>query len=186
MTSMRLILTAAVAALVLAACGSDEAPRVADGRPASFDTALALGERAESPFVDYGSKHLSKSRVGVRVLRVRRGTMADFEGFDLNRKQRRSVPYYIDATYENLGKFALTRHLLRASVQDQDGREIRPANLVVLNGDFAPCREYSDASLKPGARFTGCSPILVPRGSKLDRVRFQGDVMEKAVYWQPR
>jgi hypothetical protein len=32
---------------------------------------------------------------------------ADFEGFTLDRKQRRSTPYYVDARFENLGRFAL-------------------------------------------------------------------------------
>jgi hypothetical protein len=189
-------LAAASAALTLvfAACGQESptgspgaaAPaRGADAVPA--DDALALGKRAVSPFVDYGTPNQTKTtKVAVKVLRVRRGSIADFKHFDLNRRQRKSSPYYIDATFENLGRFALSRSLLRPSVEDGDGREYRPANLIVLGGTFKPCPEYSAAKLRPGASFTGCTAVLLPKTIHLGRVRFQGDVTQDALLWRTR
>ena len=147
--------------------------------------ALALGKRAVSPFVDYGGAREQPTKVGVRVLDVRKGQNADLEQFDLDREYRRSVPYYIDAKFENLGAFALSRNLLRASVEDQTGREYRPSTLIVLGGTFKPCPEGSDSKLAPGESFTGCSAVLLPKGAELDRVRFQGDVTEDPLLWQP-
>ena len=138
-----------------------------------------------SSFVDYGSAREKPTKVGVRVLGVRKGRIADLNDFNLDRKYRRSVPYYVDAKFENLGAFTLTRNLLRASVEDQDGREYRPATLVVLGGTFKPCPQGSDSKLLPGDSFTGCSAVLLPKGTELDRVRFQGDVTKDPLFWQP-
>jgi len=194
----RIITVAAAAAFAvsLAACGSggsgDDQPATASiaedpvpaGDAGGEDT-LALGGRAVSAFVDYGSEHTDPTKVGVRVVKVRKGRISDFKDFDLDAKQRRSVPYYVDAEFENLGHFALSRNLLQASVEDGDGTEYRPLNLIVLSGTFRPCPEYSSAKLRPGDSFTGCSAILLPKGAQLDRVRFQGDVTEDPVFWAP-
>jgi hypothetical protein len=192
----RITVLFAVAALTLsvAACGSDGSPSDSVGQPAAAigesdvkldGDALALGRRAVSPFVDYGGARETPTKVGVSVLRVRKGRIADLEDFDLDRKQRRSVPYYLDAKFENLGKFALSRNLLRPSVEDGDGREYRPATLIVLGGTFKPCPQSRDTKLRPGESFIGCSAVLLPKGSELDRVRFQGDVTKDPLFWRP-
>jgi hypothetical protein len=184
--TITLLSASAAASLTLAACGSyDEGAPAAAASSARQTDELALGKRAVSPFVDYGTPNQSKStKVAVKVLRVRRGRISDFKHFNLNRRQRRSVPYYVDARFENLGRFALSRSLLRPSVEDADGREYRPANLVVLGGTFKPCPSYPASKLRPGADFTGCSAILLPKGTELGRVRFQGDVGREPLFWQ--
>jgi hypothetical protein len=190
-----MLLAVATLTLSVAACGDDsragedgqpaQAIGAGDGGASVAADALALGQRAVSSFVDYGSAHEKPTKVGVSVLGVRRGRTADLKSFNLDRKHRRSVPYYVDAKFENLGDFALTRNLLRASVEDQDGREYRPSTLIVLGGTFEPCPEGSDSKLRPGESFTGCSAVLLPKGAELDRVRFQGDVTKDPLFWQP-
>jgi len=195
MTSrITMLLAAAALTLAAAACGSDDSDPGAAGQPraatqsgdAAVDgDALALGARVVSPFVDYGARE-TPTQVGVRVLEVRKGRTADLRQFDLDREHRRSVPYYIDAEFENLGDFALTRNLLRPSAEDGDGREYRPSTLIVLGGTCRPCREGGATKLRPGESFTGCSTVLLPRAAELDRVRFQGDVTEEPLFWQPQ
>jgi hypothetical protein len=188
------LIVATALTLLIAACGSDDSAPAPVGQKAaatrSVDAdvegrALALGERVVSPFVDYGGRE-QPTKVGVRVLDVRKGRIGDLKDFNLDREQRRSVPYYIDAEFENLGGFALTRHLLRPSVEDGAGREYRPATLIVLGGTFKPCPQDRDSKLRPGKRFTGCSAVLLPKGAELDRVRFQGDVTKDPLFWQPQ
>src|SRR5919107_1715158 len=129
--------------------------------------ALPLGRSAASPYVDYGTANQAKpTKVGVRVHEVRKGRIADFEGFDLDRKQRRSTPYYVEASFKNLGSFPLTRTLLRASLEDTGGTEYRPTTLVVLGGTFRPCPRSSTSTLRPGRSFTGCSVVMLPKGAK--------------------
>lgn len=147
------------------------------------EKALTLGERAVAPFVDYGARD-EPTKVAVRVLDVRRGAISDLKHFNLDSKQRKAVPYYIDAKFENLGRFALSPHLLRPSVEDAEGREHRPATLIVLGGTFKPCPQRRDGKVAPRESLTSCSAVLLPRGAKLDRVRFQGDVTEDPLFWR--
>jgi hypothetical protein len=193
----RWISIAAVLALavVVAACGSGDSPgggtppataAVQTGGPAPADSAgktLALGQRAVTDYVDYGAKNTKPTKVGVTVLKVRKGNISDFKDFDLDAKQKKTVPYYVDAKYENLGSFALTRHLMEPSIEDSDGNEYKPLTLIVLSGTFKPCPEPSGAKLKPGASFTGCASILLPKGTAFGRVRFNGDVTKDPVFW---
>jgi hypothetical protein len=189
----RLLIAAAALALGAAGCG---APGSASTETTAGDDpsvakaggeggVLALGSGAVAPFVDYGTSNPgTPTAVGVRVHEVRKGEAADFKGFDLEPAQRRATPYYIDATFENRGTFAVSRNLLRASLEDADGREYRPTTLVVIGGSFRRCPQSSGKRLAPGRSFDGCSVVLLPKGARPDRVRFQGDVAEDPVYWE--
>ncbi len=184
------------AALVLGAAGCGDSgtttattaaatddPSVA--KSARGDGSLALGRAAIVPFVDYGTPNQSKkTKVGVRVHEVRKGRIADFKGFNLEPAQRRATPYYVDATFENRGGFALSRNLLRASLEDAGGREYRPTTLVVLGGSFRRCPQAGRSALRPGRSFDGCSVVLLPKNARPGRVRFQGDVAKDPVYWK--
>lgn len=162
--------------------GSDD-PSVA--KSGGGDGSLALGRAAIVPFVDYGTPNQSKkTKVGVRVQKVRKGKIADFKGFDLEPAQRRATPYYVDATFENRGGFALSRNLLRASLEDAGGREYRPTTLVVLGGSFQRCPQAGHSALRPGRSFDACSVVLLPKNARPGRVRFQGDVAKDPVYWK--
>ena len=190
------ILLAAAAALVLGAAGCGDSgtttattaaatddPSVAKSPPS--EAPLALGRAAIVPFVDYGTPNQSKkTNVGVRVQEVRKGKIADFKGFDLEPAQRRATPYYVDATFENRGGFALSRNLLRASLEDAGGREYRPTTLVVLGGSFQRCPQAGHSALRPGRSFDACSVVLLPKNARPGRVRFQGDVAKDPVYWK--
>ena len=186
------LFTAAVA-LVLGATGcgaSGTATNPATDDPSvakagGGDGTLSLGRAAVVPFVDYGTPNQNKkTKVGVRVHEIRKGRIADFKGFDLEPAQRRATPYYVDATFENRGGFALSRNLLRASLEDGDGREYRPTTLVVLGGSFRRCPQAGPSVLKPGRSFDGCSVVLLPKDARPGRVRFQGDVAKDPVYWR--
>jgi len=194
----------AALALAFAACGSDgggatasadgptpadtpvEVPSDSSAPDASDDGVMPLGKRAETDYIDYTGAAPKKSKLAVTIVKVRKGKISDLKDFDLDAKQKKTVPYYVDAKYENLGKSALTRHLIEPSIEDRDGEEYRPIQLIVLSGTFKPCPEYSDAKLKPGESFTGCSPVLLPKGKQFDRVRFEGDVTKDPLFWRPQ
>ena len=192
--STRTILAAVAAALVLGAAGCGGSGETATTAAATDDASvaksagdgvLALGRGAVAPFVDYGTPNQSKkTKVGVRVQKVRKGRIADFKGFNLEPAQRRATPYYVDATFENRGGFALSRNLLRASLEDAGGREYRPTTLVVLGGSFQRCPQPGRSALRPGRSFDGCSVVLLPKNARPGRVRFQGDVAKDPVYWK--
>jgi len=183
---------AAAVALVLVATGCGAAKTAT--KAVDHDVAVAksdpegellpLGRSAVSPYVDYGTANQAKpTEVGVRVHTVRKGRISDFEGFDLDRKQRRSSPYYVEASFKNLGSFALSRSLLRASLEDEDGNEYRPTTVVLIGGTFRRCPEAPRSDLRPGRGFTACSVVMLPKGASPGRVRFQGDVAKDPLFW---
>ena len=185
--------TAAVA-LVLGATGcgaaktatktaAGEDVKIAKSQPGG--DVLPLGRSVVSPYVDYGTANQSKpTKVGVSVDAVRKGRISDLEGFNLDAKQRRSTPYYVEASFKNLGSFALSRNLLRASLEDEDGTEYRPTTVVLIGGTFRRCPEAPRSDLRPGRSFTGCSVVMLPKGTKPGRARFQGDVAKDPLLWE--
>jgi len=205
-----MVAVAAGAALALGACGDDSkddetaavssvstpvattaaTPTATTDAPAAGEVSeagetLALGRRAVVPYVVYGKTGSSQNtRLGVSVLRVRRGKIADFKDFRLDAAQKKTVPYYVDVKYENLGKLKLQRFLLDPSIEDADGQEYKPLNLIVLSGTFKKCPEPSKARLRPGQSFTLCAPVLLPRGKTYERVVFQGDATKDPYFWK--
>jgi hypothetical protein len=202
-----------VAALALAACGSDAsddssssmsppppvaaatattAATTAEATDSSADVSaagdtLALGKRVVAPYVVYASKVGGKeqhTKLAVTVLRVRKGKISDFKDFNLDKAQKRTVPYYVETKFENLGNLNLKRFLLDPSIEDSDGQEYKALTLIVLSGTFKKCPKPSDAKLHGGQSFTLCSPILVPKGKTYERVRFQGDVTKDPYFWK--
>ena len=201
-THKGLMAAALTAALGLVACGGEgsddesaqpssggggtEVGEANSGADVSGGETLSPGERAVVKYIEYGSGAQEKrSTLGVTMLRVRKGRSSDFKDFNLDKAERSATPYYIDVKFENRGQIPLTRHLLQPSVEDPDGQEYPPINLIILSGTFKPCPEYSKAKLRPGESFTGCSSVLVPKGKDFERVRFEGDVSEDPVFWKP-
>lgn len=204
-------LTATAAAiLALSACGDDKStsstPAAVPPPPASTtpvattpdttgddDTSgvseagetVALGTRVVAPYVVYGKgADKQTTKLGVTVKRVRKGKISDFKDFNLDAKQKATVPYYVEVEYENLGKLKLQRFLLDPSIEDADGEEYKPLNLIVLSGTFSKCPNPSKSKLRPGKSFTLCAPVLLPKGKTYERVRFQGDVLEDPYFWK--
>jgi hypothetical protein len=199
------------ATVALAACGSDSkdssstsTPPPAATTPSNVKTtatttpstsgpeatapdsaSLALGTRVVAPYVVYGKTgERTETKVAVTVKKVRKGSISDFKDFNLDAKQKATVPYYVDVKYENLGELKLQRFLLDPSIEDSDGTEYKPINLIVLSGTFKQCPEPSRARLRPGKSFELCAPILVPKGKTFERVRFQGDVTKDPYFWK--
>jgi hypothetical protein len=145
----------------------------------------ALGTRVVAPYVVYGKTgSRNPTTVAVSVLRIRKGKISDFKDFNLDAKQKQTVPYYVDARYENLGKLKLQRFLLEPSIEDSDGQEYKALNLIVLSGTFTRCPQPSRTRLRPGQTFTLCSPFLLPKGKTLERVRFAGDATKDPYFWK--
>jgi hypothetical protein len=198
------------AALLLGACGdsSDDAssgtpsPTATTGSPETATTTptattsetaevseagetLALGTRVVAPYVVYGSTGSRQAtRLGVTVLRIRKGKISDFKDFNLDKQQKQTVPYFVDVKYENLGKLKLQRFLLDPAIEDADGQEYKPLNLIILNGTFKKCPQPIRSRLRGGQQFTLCAPFLLPKGKTFERVRFQGDITKDPYFWK--
>jgi hypothetical protein len=129
----------------------EPAPAGADVSEAGEE--LAIGTRVVAPYTVYGTTAASQSQkttVGVTVKKVRRGKISDFKDFNLDAKQKQTTPYFIDVKYENLGTLKLQRFLMDPSIEDSDGQEYKPINLIVVGGTFKPCPNPSRSRLLPG------------------------------------
>jgi hypothetical protein len=157
--------------------GDDEATGAGETQP--------LGTRVVAPYVVYGKgADKQTTKLGVTVLAVRKGKISDFKDFNLDAKQKQTTPYYVIVKYENLGNLRLERFLLDPSIEDSDGDEYKPLNLIVLSGTFNKCPNPAKAKLQPGKSFKLCAPILLPKGKTYERVRFQGDVLKDPYFWK--
>ena len=149
---------------------------------------LALGTRVVAPYVVYGTgakaAEKQNTTLGVTVLRVRKGKISDFKDFNLDKEQKNTVPHYVEVKYENLGELKLQRFLMDPAIEDSEGQEYKPLNLIVLSGTFKKCPQPSKARLRGGQSFTLCAPFLLPKGKTYERVRFQGDVLKDPYFWK--
>jgi hypothetical protein len=182
--------TTAAAALPPATTTATPAANAANGDAAGAISEggenLPLGTRVVAPYVIYGKEAGTQqdTKLGVTVLRVRKGKIEDFKSFNLDAAQKRAVPYYVEVKYENLGTLQLERYLMDPSIEDSDGQEYKPVNLVIVNGTFKQCPNPRKQRLRPGESFKLCAPVLLPQGKTYERVRFHGDVLKDPYFWK--
>jgi hypothetical protein len=130
-----------------------------------------------------------RTRIGLTVLRVRKGTQQELaaNGLRVDPEDESATPYYVDARFANKGPNAVGR-TLRVDLEDSDGNRI-PATLVFDFGGepFEPCRAAAEGSLKPGESYESCTLVLVPDGLDPVRVEFLSDrgpdEEPEFVYW---
>jgi hypothetical protein len=164
MTARLITLTAAT--LLVAACGggSDSPAKLALGTEAVV--AYAAPESGTIPAVD--------TSLGVTVLAVRVGTQEELAdgGFDVDDEDKDATPYYVDARFSNKGDGPVPRNL-SVGMEDTKGNSV-PTTLIINlgGGSYAPCPANDDGVLVPGESYESCTLFLVPKGTKLDRVRF--------------
>jgi hypothetical protein len=165
---MRARLAVLLAAAALAACSSSS----------SGATKLALGTEAVVAYSAQasGSTPAVDTSLGVTVLAIRPGTQADLVagGFTVDDKDKDSTPYYVDVRYANKGKGPSPRNL-SVGMEDTKGNSVPTTLVFDLGGTpFAPCTDNNDsaATLDVGQSYETCTLFLVPKGTKLDKVRF--------------
>ena len=102
---------------------------------------------------------------------VRKGSIHDLSGFDLDAQTKLGVPFYITEVVRNVGKKpgkvsgwggALT-------VKDPAGDDI---DSITLLGDFATCEGNPSDTLAPGKQFTECDVYVAPVGKPVASVAF--------------
>lgn len=150
--------------------------------------ARPLGEKVDLGYVNAGTS--TATDLAVTVTAVREGTVEELEesGLQFDEDEKNLVPYYVDATYENVGDESVPRDM-RVSVEDGEDNLISPT--VVLdfagkNGKGGPCPDVNDGNLEPGQGFDDCTLFLVSPGVDIARVSFLSQVdgeEPEFVYW---
>jgi hypothetical protein len=143
-------------------------------------TRLAVGKPAT---VVHQVADSASSAMTVTVSAVERGSIKDFENFSLDAATRRSSPYYVRATVENLGPAGLGGAAMPLFAIDSARTSIPASDIV---GTFEPCPAPAlPESFLPGARAELCLVYLLPKGHKVSAVTLQTGATADAVTWQP-
>jgi hypothetical protein len=155
-----------VALWMLAACGSS----------GSSSPKLALGTKAEVAYTspESGDNAAVDTRLAITVLDVREGTQSELVegGFTIDDDIKDATPYYVDVRYENVGTGdALTN--LSVGMEDTKGNSISSTIVLNFGGEpFSHCPDDETKPLPAGKSYEECTLFLVPKGKKIERVRF--------------
>ena len=119
------------------------------------------------------------------VLRVRKGNIADFKNFNLDAEQKAAVPYYVEVKYENLGTLKLERYLMDPSIEDTEGQEYKPLNLIIVSGTFKQCPNPSARRGCGPARASRCARrCCYRRARRTSACASHGDVLQDPYFWK--
>jgi hypothetical protein len=179
--------------LLLGGCSGDDGDGAADSSASPDESAQTATESPAEPSpteVALGRAapvELSAGRRGgeasVTVTRVRKGAIKDLSDFVLDRRTRRSTPYYADVRVENTSQTDLAGASVPLWGLDSEGTVLPPAQ---VRGSFDTC----DSTAMPkrfgqGKKATTCLLFLVPRGRELDAVQYRPGGPEQGVVSWP-
>jgi hypothetical protein len=182
--SPKLVVVAGLAVLAVAMVALARVTGGNGAKPHPLGTEVVVGHTDVS-----GGLPGVRTRIGLTVLAVRKGTQQDLaaNGLEVEPEDRSATPHYVDARFANKGPNAVKRNLT-VDLEDSDGNRI-PSTLVFDFGDepFEPCPTITEGTLMPGASYESCTLVLVPDGVDAARVEFLSDrgpdEQPEFVYW---
>ena len=148
----------------------------AAGATAKPGTALAAGQTATVGF-DTTTKTGANGpsyKVAVTVQSIKKGSLKDFAGIQLNATEKASIPYYAKVKITNLSPtaFATTSNDPAISVEGVDTTGDTDTS-VTFFGTFPPCNDVDTPNpFKPGQSVETCLTYLVPGG--ITKVAYTG------------
>jgi hypothetical protein len=159
------------------------------GATAAPGASLKIGQTATVPFTTTlkSGKNGPTYKLGVQVQSMDKGTLADFNGVQLDADEKASTPYYVKTKITNLGPGKINTEDNDPSIQiegvDKTGETQQSVTFI---GDFPKC----DAKTAPnpmgvGSSFETCLTFLVSGG--ITKVAYTGteSYIDKPVTWSP-
>jgi len=180
--------TSAAASTSSAAAGSSSktTPAGASPAPAQPGASLAIGQTATVRFAPLASITKVTSTLRVTVESVQRGTLADFNGIQLDASEKAGTPDYVTVAITNVGPAAVSSDDASADIQGVDNTGNTQQSVTFI-GDFPRCNDTSTgASLAPGHALHTCLTFLVPGG--ITKVAYTGteDYENSPVTWSAK
>lgn len=177
--------------LLLAGCSGDDDDREAESSPSASPTETVSESPSEPSPTDVAvgdaasitlSAGQRSGEASVTVTKVRQGTIKDLSDFVLDRRTRRSTPYYADVRVENTSDTNLVGATVPLWGLDSDGTVLPPAQ---IRGTFGKCNNTPmPKGFGKGKRSKTCLLFLVPRGRQLEAVQYRpNDSAESLVSW---
>jgi hypothetical protein len=181
--------SAAAATTRSAAATTSSAAASAGGATAAPGTSLKTGASASVPFATTlkSGKDGPSYKLTVQVQSMTKGTLADFNGIQLDATEKASTPFYVKAKITNLGPGKINTSDNDPGIQiegvDKTGQTQQS---VTFLGDFPKCDEKSAPNpMGVGSSFETCLTFLVPGG--ITKVAYTGteSYIDKPVTWSP-
>jgi hypothetical protein len=140
------------------------------GKLTPTGTTLQVGQTAT---VEYETKSLAKTttRLAITMKSVRKGSIEDLAGYNLDAQTKVSEPFYVTATFKNVGGKAMEPGGIFGLINalNTTGDEL---NRLTLLGDFPKCEGTTPKTLAPGKSYTQCDLYVAPKGQDVGKVVF--------------
>ena len=188
-TSSAAAATTSSAAATSSTEATSSAAAGAGGATAAPGTSLKVGASATVPFATTlkSGKDGPSYKLSVQVQSMTKGTLADFNGIQLDATEKASTPFYVKAKMTNLGPGKINTSDNDPGIQiegvDKTGQTQQS---VTFFGDFPKCDEKSAPNpMGVGSSFETCLTFLVPGG--ITKVAYTGteSYIDKPVTWSP-
>jgi hypothetical protein len=156
------------------------------GSTAAPGASLAVGQTATVRFTPLSSASKIASTLKVTVESLQQGTLADFNGIQLNASQKAGTPDYVTVTITNMGPGQVKSSDAGADIQGVDNTGNTQQSVTFI-GTFPKCNDVSsDALIAPGHAMHTCLTFLVPGGIK--KVAYTGtqDYIGSPVTWSAK
>jgi len=159
--------TASTTTPVFTATGTPvAATTTATARPGAT---FPIGETAAVAYTDQSDSGVTigTDRVRVTVLSIRKGTLADFNGIQLDASQQASTPDYVEVKLTNLGPAALNTNDSNDPAVAIDGVDNtgQTQQSITFLGTFPRCPDANTPTpFSPSKSFQTCLTFLVPGG----------------------
>jgi hypothetical protein len=181
--------SSAAAATTSSAAATSSAASAGTGATASPGATFKVGQAATVGFdtTTKAGKPGPSYKVNVNVLSMTKGSLADFNGIQLDANEKASTPYYVKVKITSLGpgKISTSSNDPAISVEGVDSTG-QTQQSVTFFGDFPKCDEAATPNpLDAGKSFQTCLTFLVPGG--IQKVAYTGteSYITKPVTWSP-
>jgi hypothetical protein len=147
---------------------------------------FVVGQTATVHFTPLSGNSKTGSMLEVTVNSIQRGTIADFNGIQLNADEKASTPNYVTVTITNLGPGHVKSADAAADIQGVDNTG-NTQQSVTFFGTFPKCNDTSsDAPIAQGHGLHTCLTYLVHGG--ITKVAYTGtqDYIGSPVTWSPK
>jgi hypothetical protein len=167
-----------------AAVTSTASAGTAGGQPAGASSGVAApgasftaGQSAMVPFqvTESNGANGPTYKLKITVQSIQRGTLADFNGIQLDADQKASIPYYVQVRMTNVGSGTLNTsdNDPAGDVQGVDKTGQPQDSVTFLLGTFPRCPDNDTPNpFKAGQSFSTCLTFLVPGG--ITKVAYTG------------
>ncbi len=142
-------------------------------------TVLDFGATAT---VAYEPNTQRSSVLQLTVNSVREGSLADFSGYQLDDRTKKSRPYYVRVTVKNVGAGDLSRTGVPLLAVDKTNTLIQPSS---FNNSFEKCPSNPlPAGFGAGKQVQECLVYLVPNEGTLEAMSFRPVQAFEAIRWE--